>query len=109
MAIDFVKVKNELQKPGPVFNRIAQVAYEKGADYFYRVNDDTEFLQPWTSTFIDTLEVRKIFEDSGFSGLFIPSSVMFFFLLPISISENGASVRCRGAPLQAREHRHFDA
>jgi hypothetical protein len=49
---------NEIQKPGPVFNEMARVAYDLGIDYFFRVNDDTEILQPWTSSFIQTLKVR---------------------------------------------------
>ena len=53
-----VRVLNEIQKPGPVFNEMARVAYDLGIDYFFRVNDDTEILQPWTSSFIQTLKVR---------------------------------------------------
>jgi hypothetical protein len=52
-----VRVVNEVQKPGPVFNEMARVAYDLGIDYFFRVNDDTEILQPWTTSFIRTLKV----------------------------------------------------
>ena len=38
----FVEVQNDLQKPGPVFNSMLQQAYLGGADYFYRLNDDSE-------------------------------------------------------------------
>jgi len=51
-----VKVENPLQKPGPVFNEIARVAYEHRADYLYRVNDDSEFLNPWVGEFVRTLQ-----------------------------------------------------
>lgn len=50
-----VKVDNTLQKPCPVFNEIAHVAYLRGAEFFYRVNDDSEFLQPWTYHFVRAL------------------------------------------------------
>ena len=58
MAVHFVRVKNDLKKPGPVFNKMAEAAYDLGADYFYRVNDDSEFLQTWTTPFIQVLAVR---------------------------------------------------
>lgn len=53
-----VRVDNVLKKPGPVFNAMAQVAYyELGADYFYRINDDTELTSTgWTSEFVSTLQ-----------------------------------------------------
>jgi hypothetical protein len=41
---------NELKKPGPVFNFMMRSLYEDGADYMYRVNDDsmtkTAFAKP---------------------------------------------------------------
>jgi hypothetical protein len=41
---------NELKKPGPVFNFMMRSMYEDGADYLYRVNDDsmteTAFAKP---------------------------------------------------------------
>lgn len=33
---------NVLRKPGPVFNFVAAAALDDGADYIFRVNDDTE-------------------------------------------------------------------
>ena len=39
-----VRVNNVMKKPGPVFNEMARVAYLDGADFFYRVNDDTELV-----------------------------------------------------------------
>ncbi|GMH93987.1 hypothetical protein TrVE_jg11684 [Triparma verrucosa] len=37
-----VEVVNKQQKPGPVFNAMLREAYEAGADYYYRLNDDSE-------------------------------------------------------------------
>ena len=42
-----VRVDNKIKKPGPVFQAITRAAYENGADYIYRVNDDTEMATPW--------------------------------------------------------------
>ena len=42
-----VQCDNKLKKPGPVFNIITKHAYDVGADYIYRVNDDTEMAAPW--------------------------------------------------------------
>jgi len=53
-----VRVVNHQEKPGPVFIEIARSAYEMGVEYFFRVKDDTEILQPWTSAFIKSLELR---------------------------------------------------
>ena len=50
-----VRLHNVLKKPGPVFNEIARISYQLGADYFYRVNDDTELTAPWVDKFVDTL------------------------------------------------------
>lgn len=59
MEIDLVlvAVNNTLQKPGPVFNEVARAAFDAGAEYFYRVNDDSEFLSPWASKFVNVLQV----------------------------------------------------
>lgn len=50
------KVENEIKKPGPVFNDIARMAYSRGTDYIYRVNDDSEFLSPWAYKFVRSLQ-----------------------------------------------------
>lgn len=50
-----VKVINKTKKPGPVFLKMAKAAYDAGADYFYRVNDDTEFVNNWSQLFVKTL------------------------------------------------------
>lgn len=51
-----VRVKNSLKKPGPVFNEMARAAYRAGANYFYRINDDTEILNNWPTLFVNTLQ-----------------------------------------------------
>jgi hypothetical protein len=50
-----VKVNNTLKKPGPVFLEMARSAYSGGADYMYRVNDDTEMLGNWPIAFVKAL------------------------------------------------------
>lgn len=50
-----VAVLNTINKPGPVFLAMARAAYDWGADYLYRVTDDTEFLTPFASAFVYTL------------------------------------------------------
>lgn len=46
---------NLLKKPGPIMNYLSQTAYSENCDFLYRINDDTEFLTPWTTPFIQTL------------------------------------------------------
>ena len=58
--LKLVAVNNTIQKPGPVFNAIARVAYDSGTDYIYRVNDDSEFLDPWAVKFVNTIQVTDI-------------------------------------------------
>lgn len=50
-----VKVHNTLKKPGPVFIAMARDAYDAGASFFYRVNDDTELIHHWPSAFVKAL------------------------------------------------------
>ncbi|GMH82044.1 hypothetical protein TL16_g09129 [Triparma laevis f. inornata] len=57
-----VEVVNTQQKPGPVFNSMLREAYEAGADYYYRLNDDSELLLgetnpqvSWPKVFIGAL------------------------------------------------------
>merc|ERR1712178_619489 len=47
-----VRVDNTLKKPGPVFIEMARGAYDNKADYFYRINDDTELMNKWPSSFV---------------------------------------------------------
>lgn len=42
VKLKLVCVQNKVMKPGPVFLEMARVAHAMGADYMYRVNDDTE-------------------------------------------------------------------
>jgi len=52
----FVECVNVLRKPGPVFNLVTAAAAADGADYFFRVNDDTEVLTPgWARLMADHL------------------------------------------------------
>ncbi|CAE7420300.1 unnamed protein product [Symbiodinium microadriaticum] len=65
-----VKVFNPLKKPGPVFVAMAKPAYELGANYFYRVNDDTEFRGRWPKLYVKALlEMRPPFGVVGPSSL----------------------------------------
>jgi hypothetical protein len=42
---------NELRKPGPVFNFLSAAAAEDGADYIYRINDDTKVARALAACF----------------------------------------------------------
>ena len=53
--LELVRVDNHLQKPGPVFTEIARKAYNIGAEFMYRVNDDTEFHGRWPKLYANTL------------------------------------------------------
>jgi hypothetical protein len=70
----FVRVRNDERKPGPVFIKMAQVAYDLGAEFFYRVNDDTEFIQLWATPFIQALEVSPIVRVSSYNPFHLLSS-----------------------------------
>ncbi|CAM9478688.1 unnamed protein product, partial [Phaeothamnion confervicola] len=56
VALDMLRVDNKLRKPGPVFLAAAAKAYAHGAEYLYRVNDDTEFRTPWAAKFVGALQ-----------------------------------------------------
>lgn len=63
ISIRKVKTNNTLRKPGPVFLEMARAAYNAGADYLYRVNDDTEMLGNWPKVFVkalDSVEPKKL-------------------------------------------------
>ena len=53
--LKFARVKNDVKKPGPVFTAITQTAFDAGADYIYRVNDDTELVTRWAGQFVAAL------------------------------------------------------
>ena len=46
---------NNLHKPGPVFNFLSAVAMSDGADFIYRINDDTRMLGPFATAFVGAL------------------------------------------------------
>ena len=56
ISLHAVGVLNPLKRPGPVFTAIAQAAYTLGAEYFYRVNDDSEFLGRWPALYVQQLQ-----------------------------------------------------
>lgn len=55
ITMSTVEVDNAIKKPGPVFLEMARQAYALGADFFYRVNDDTEFRGRWPKAFTEAL------------------------------------------------------
>ena len=46
---------NPMRKPGPVMNFMMAATHADGADFMYRINDDTEFISPWAWSAIATL------------------------------------------------------
>ena len=63
VELALVRVENELRKPGPVFNAMARAAVARGAEYVYRVNDDTQFVNLWARTLtraLAALEPRDV-------------------------------------------------
>ena len=56
ITLRLVRVNNTLRKPGPVFIAMARAAYAAGADYLYRINDDTELVEHWPSIFVSALQ-----------------------------------------------------
>ena len=50
-----LRFDNPLRKPGPAFNFMMAAAAEDGADYLYRVNDDTQFATAWLGEAVRTL------------------------------------------------------
>lgn len=56
LEVALLRFNNTLRKPGPVFNYMMAAAAEDGADYLYRINDDTELMNDnWTSSAVDAL------------------------------------------------------
>ena len=66
LSIKLVRVNNTLNKPGPVFIEMARAAYDLKADYFYRINDDTEMVESWPSKFVNAL--KAIYKSVGVVG-----------------------------------------
>ena len=53
--VALLRYRNAMRKPGPAFNFMTAAAYQDGADYIYRVNDDTKFVGPWAASATATL------------------------------------------------------
>lgn len=60
VSLNLVRFDNPAQQPGPAFNFALRCAYEDGADYLYRVNDDTWFATAdWASRLVHTLRAMR--------------------------------------------------
>jgi hypothetical protein len=59
-TLRLVRINNTWKKPGPVFIEMARVAYNAGANYFLRVNDDTEMEKNWAKIFTRTIHSLSI-------------------------------------------------
>jgi len=79
VTLRLVKVNNTLKKPGPVFLEMARAAYNAGADYFYRINDDTELMVNWPAKFVAGMQVNKY--DLSFSFSFF--TIFLSFASPV--------------------------
>lgn len=56
LRVCLLRFENDVRKPGPVFNFMMAAAADDGADYLYRINDDTELHgKRWTSTAVAQL------------------------------------------------------
>ena len=56
ISLSTVKIDNTIKKPGPVFIAMARyVFHNHSADYYYRVNDDTEMINNWPVAFVSAL------------------------------------------------------
>ncbi len=57
LPVNFVRIRRQSFSRVP-FNELAQAGLEYGADFFVRVNDDTEFItDSWTSVAVDSLNL----------------------------------------------------
>jgi hypothetical protein len=55
-SVLLLRFNNTVHKPGPVFNFMMAAAAQDGADYLYRINDDTELEgADWTSRAVEQL------------------------------------------------------
>jgi len=66
VSLTMAMCNNTQRKPGPVFTTATQAAYAAGADWIYRVNDDSEFMTPWTTKLIGA--VTAMGEPYGVAG-----------------------------------------
>lgn len=53
--VTILRFDNPYRKPGPVFNFMMKAAEVDGADYLYRINDDSEFSNKWAGVATSTL------------------------------------------------------
>ena len=58
-TLTLVRFKNRLHKPGPAMNVAMHAAYDDGADFLYRVNDDTVMTTPWASAMVAALRTAQ--------------------------------------------------
>jgi hypothetical protein len=56
LTMKTVRVNNTLKKPGPVFIEMARAAYNMGAEYLYRINDDSEMEENWPNIFVKAID-----------------------------------------------------
>lgn len=54
-SLEALPFENRQRKPGPAMNFLSRQAYNDGCEFIYRINDDTEFVTPWTSALIGAL------------------------------------------------------
>mmetsp|Transcript_15732 Transcript_15732/g.23650 ORF Transcript_15732/g.23650 Transcript_15732/m.23650 type:complete len:493 (-) Transcript_15732:271-1749(-) len=69
MSLKPVRVDNVVKKPGPVFLEMARTAYDMGAEFLYRVNDDVEFRENWSKAFAGAL--MRLSKPYGVVGPFV--------------------------------------
>ena len=55
VSLSLVTFQNDAHKPGPAFNVAAAVAYADGADFLFRLNDDTILGERWASALVAAL------------------------------------------------------
>ena len=55
VSLSLVAFQNDAHKPGPAFNVAAAVAYADGADFLFRLNDDTILGERWASALVAAL------------------------------------------------------
>ena len=87
ISLELVKVSARVDQSGPgaVVNHIARQAYDLGADFLYRVNDDTEFQGRWPALFVESLRGLRLTPNS-------PADVLMGVLGPQSSSAPTADI-----------------
>jgi hypothetical protein len=59
VKLALLRFLNGPRKPGPAFNYVAAAAFRDGADFFYRVNDDSILVTPWARAFVGALRALR--------------------------------------------------